>query len=185
MKKTLFLSAIVFMCSICAKSQILQGYWMAGGNASFFSSKNKPVGDRSTNFEISPAVGYFLIDQLAAGINTNLTALTSTPVSDLKTRVTYYSVGPYVRYYLLKNMEHLNFFINGSTLFGWSRQNRQKGDTFTQYFITVGPTFFFTDNVGIEMPIGYRSTKYKGDTGTSITSVFVGIGLQIYLTNRE
>lgn len=59
-------------------SQTGKGSWLLGGSFDFSSSKQKIFGTetKTSQVEISPAVGYFIVPNLAVGINAGISSIT-------------------------------------------------------------------------------------------------------------
>ena len=177
--------AVVFTSSV--KAQIDKGFWMFGGSASFESTEY-PGGDKETIFTLLPKAGYFVIDNLAAGINLDFRRIkrdVAGPTGGYK--ITEFTAGPFVRYYLLKSGQPFNVFAEGSVTFGtYNQKNFDRTSNITQYLFNAGPVIFFNESVGLEMSIGYRSRAYKEKSSTSkYNSVLVGIGFMVHLSKRE
>src|SRR6476469_5325994 len=68
MKKMIFFILLAFITTT-SFAQIYQGQWMVGGNLSLQESKYGDVsGTKITQFNTSPDIGYFFINNFAGGL---------------------------------------------------------------------------------------------------------------------
>lgn len=185
MKKTLlaaFFAASAMIAS--AQSNIHQGNWMVGGDASLKYYKN---GDyRNTLVSVAPNVGYFFIDNFAGGLRLDLSSNTekySGTTTDKSTSFNY-EVAPFVRYYFLPSTQKVNIFADGQFGFGELKtkinNNAQVKNNFNEFTIAAGPAFFLTPSTALEMTLGWNSIKYKGNDDRQGT-LALSVGFQIHL----
>lgn len=192
MQKTL-LSLIVLFSTFSGFAQINKGQFLVGGTGSFYSKDQNST--KSTNFTLSPNVGYFFLDKLAGGISTNL-GYTHTKFSiDQKISTKNYTISPFVRYYVLPASNKVNFLAQAS--YGWGKgttsysSNDAKFKVNSDFFsFAAGPVFFITPNVAAELTAGYGQTHYKSESSSmenkSKNKNFqLGIGFQIHLGNKK
>ena len=95
-------------------SQINQGQFLVGGTISFESLKNENSVNgvnESSNFYVSPNMGYFIIDKLAGGLRVNFASYNSKS-SNLETHLNSTSFTPFFRYYFLPKAKKVNAFID-------------------------------------------------------------------------
>jgi len=195
MKKLLLLT-LVSTCALTTFSQIRKAQWLLGGNVSFSSSKYGKDPDqfrsKTTTFEISPDIGYFIINKLAAGgrvsFSSSKTALYYTYDEDYNS--SSLGLSPFVRYYFLNTSKKINVFADGSYTYTTTKiknkstnPNSQASTTKTQangFSFAAGPVFFLTPNTALELTLDYNYSKYKSDTEPTNTFM-AGIGLQIHL----
>src|SRR6187399_537993 len=116
MKRTsLLLSLTLLLSAPAALAQFNKGRWLADGTMSLSANKNEShfgtsvSNSSSTNFGLSPSVGYFFINQLAGGLTLSFSTTKSTgqslnpgtgTVEDVTRNGNSVSIGPFVRYYL-------------------------------------------------------------------------------------
>lgn len=189
MKKISTLIATLLLLNTKSNSQITKGNWLLGGNVKFASTKfNSNIGQKNTyyNLEISPNIGYFLIDKLAGGLKTNITLIggkaTGTAIYATNTD---YNFGPFVRYYFLSGENIFNIFVEGAYQYGLigGGLNNDKTSKNTLAF-AAGPVIYFNTSVGLELLIGYSSYKYSGIAGRNNT-IQMGLGFQFYLEKNK
>src|SRR5688500_465583 len=93
-KITLPLVSVLLLSQAVSSPAVNQGEWMVGGSAGFQSQSYKDVDGSSTTIFLNPNLGYFIADDLAIGL-----AVGFTSVSDDVVDASYFSLGPFVRFY--------------------------------------------------------------------------------------
>lgn len=180
MQKTILFILTIIIFSNTAYSQITKGNWLVGGSASFSrlqSSSTATLQFKQTNFQISPLMGYFVKDKFAVGLRPSLTYGSNT----IANSSTIISVGPFVRYYLLKPENIFNIFTEGSYAYGSiTGKGQGTGQRLNTFSFSAGPVLYFNSSVGLEFIIAYSTTKVVGFTGTN-NEIRFGIGFQFHL----
>jgi hypothetical protein len=180
----LFLTVII---TITANSQITKGGFLIGGNIGFSSTKFKrpDISNAITNnFFISPGIGYFIIDKLAAGIRLNFTS-SHEKAGTIDQSYTNTTLSPFARYYFLPVNKMVNAFINLS--YNNSRtkfSNQSTPSTILkryEYTIAAGPSIFLNQQIALEFTAGYQWSSAKGRSNSKETQFNTGLGLQIHL----
>ncbi|MDZ7741199.1 MAG: outer membrane beta-barrel protein [Bacteroidota bacterium] len=161
-------------------------------------------GPKFTAFSVSPRVGYFLIDGLAAGIflDYGYMKMKQEKTEYFSERTTTNSsmvVGPFAKFYFGEG--EIKPFAVGSVGFGSSKTKYEGGeedllkssDNETKYkmfnwSLGAGVAIFPTESVSFEFGLAYGSdkTSHEGEDGDSheIESAFgVRIGIGIFLGN--
>ncbi len=175
-----------FVLTLPAFSQTEKGNFLIGGSLSFSTSKAN--GSNSSSISLSPAISYFFLDRLAAGLITPLsfgnTTDSSIP-SDFRT--SNYSIGPTVRYYF-PIVPQWAVFPQIDYSYGWqsSKYNYMTTSNTTKttsnlFRAGIGITYFIAKNVGLEGILYYQSINGNGST---LSSVNFRVGLQIYLARK-
>lgn len=172
---------IVITCHT-TQAQFNQGRILLGGNVNFFSMKDETVqtglpnrSSNSTQFQLSPNVGYFIIDNLAVGADVALSTVSGGSSS------TTLLAGPFVRYYIK------GLFVEGEYNFGSGKNGDIKSST-NAWLGGIGYAAFMNDHIAIEPTVAYtsNSTHYTNPThNATIAGFVVGVGLQIYLGKRN
>lgn len=176
--KKVMLFTLLSAISFAGFSQTSKGTWLVGGTAGFTSSKYGSA--KYTSVDFSPNAGYFVIENLALGLNVQIGSETSNlggGASDVKTSSTYF--GPNVRYYFTSLGKNAKLFGNGTFVFG----NEKAGSVSTSstaWGLSAGPAFFLNKNVALEIAVGYSSAKVK-DANESMNSFGLKAGFQIHL----
>jgi len=164
------------------QAQFNQGRVLLGGNVNFFSMKDETVqtgfpttSSKSTQFQLNPNVGYFVIDNLAVGADIALSTISGGGSS------TTILAGPFVRYYIK------GLFIEGEYNFGSGKNGDTKSST-NAWLGGIGYAALLNDHVAIEPTIAYTSNNIhytNPNHNATITGFVVGVGLQIYLGQRN
>lgn len=178
MKKILLL-LIASNLSLLSFTQITKNNWLVGGNGSFSSTKSESssISNSSrTYWRIEPHSGYFFVDKFAAGVSV-LFNHENTSIGTVSSKQTYYSVGPFARYYFLPADRQVNIFSEGSYQHLVLNPGKYGSNS---YNLLLGSAVFFNNCVGLEFTTGYSITNNsKSDLKYKI--IQVGIGLQIHL----
>jgi hypothetical protein len=144
---------------------------------------------KSRSHNISPNVGYFLIDNLNIGLQSNLgfgkiKNSFSTGFNNNTYLFTSYNLGPYFTYYIGKNK--LKPFVGASAGFGGSKiqVNNSTDDEATQSFYNFygGLTYFINSNIGLNSALTYNSSKY--DKVNTIQVLRLSFGLQLFFPKK-
>ena len=185
MKRTLVVLAAVHFCSIC-NCQLTKKNWMIGGSLSFSSQKTQfPLNEsKSTQFGITPKIGYFLADKWALGIlgsfNYDIYS-----VNNIKSKTTTYGIGSFMRYYFLTTENKYNIQTECYASYNNSKNNLQgKGGGFYSYGTLVGPVVYFNSSVGIELLLGYRGYKEISNS-TRNNGFHLNLGIQVHLESEN
>lgn len=200
MKKTSFLTIGLFVISIgFLNAQTNQGKFLLGLSSDIFGlgytttkitndTDGSEQANKSFNVNLSPDLGYFLIDNLVIGLGLGVQVQTGTTGTDNKYSSTSLSAGPFVRYYI-PTSKVLPFFELGGS-YGWNNMNID--DT----KINIG-TLIYGGGIGLAVPLGERvmadvlagyhsqSMKYNQDNEDNQTwitgALALGIGFVILL----
>ncbi len=183
--KNLFI-AIFLVTFLTTTAQITKGNWMVGGsgNISSYETKyynnNVEVVNTGLGINISPNIGFFFFDNFVAGLDLNFGYTNPKNYNSSSG----FGVGPFVRYYFLKQESRVNLLAHLEYTYG---ANKTKGDNnkshSNSYGIKVGPVIYFNSSVGIEMTLDYNSSKLipENSTNSSYKNLQIGIGFQIHL----
>jgi hypothetical protein len=182
MRKLTFLFLTTFLLTN-SYSQITKRNWMVGGNGTFSSTKTESssinAGTRNY-FRIAPNIGYFFIDKLASGI-AGVVNHEKTSAGSISDKQTYYSVGPFIRYYFLPSENQINIFSEGNYQHFILNPGNESSNSYT---FMLGAVVFFNSSVGLELTGGYSITNYdKSDIKYKIFQL--GLGLQIHLEKEQ
>ncbi|MCR9101025.1 MAG: outer membrane beta-barrel protein [bacterium] len=196
-----------------------QGNFMMGGTLGFSTADSNVKieadgasvdneGTRSTQFNISPRIGYFVTNNFALGIGMDYTLNRLREPVDLSDPQTDYETeydsdllfGPFGRVYF-PIAEDKAFFLQGNFGFGSSQDRIRVGDdpqtTSTDVLAaSFGPgfTIFSSDGIGIEAIVKYNwarsnaSFEYQGtrnETTTYTNQLDFSIGFQVYFTRLQ
>lgn len=176
---------LIVLFSTLSYSQLTKKNWLVGGSGSFKSTKveklsdgTKPYDDRVV-FNISPNIGYFFYDKLAAGIK-----LSYTYDNIYNQKYQYFGAGPFIRYYFLKPEKRINLLLQAQYNYyeggGKTIDGNDTGKFHNNGFgFKTGPVIFFNSSVALELTLDYNSTRLNS---TSLENEFmIGLGFQIHL----
>jgi len=205
-----------------AHSQVTQqGNFMMGGTMGFSTAESSievegdgisidNEGTRTLQFNITPSIGYFLVDHWALGINMDYTLNRIREPENVNDPNTDYNrsfdsdllFGPFTRFYLPLGVNNDKaFFLEASAGFG-SAQNEAtiNGEDQTisnnVFLLGVGPgfTIFSTDAIGIEALVKYNWARSNADisfqgieteTTTYTNQIDFSIGIQVYFSRVQ
>lgn len=164
MKKNI-LTTIALAVAVAASAQIQKGTILVGAKSdlSFSSTSYDGIDDKETQFDLSVGAGYFLIDNLALGLNLGYS---SYKFGDVDRSVT--SFGLFGRYYIQGKI------FAGA---GFASIKPEGGDSSTIIPLEVGYAAFITDNIAIEPALNYI-------IGDGSSTFGLGVGFNLYLNRK-
>lgn len=183
-------ATLLILFCICTASfaQFTKGKILTGGSFStnFNSYSNGGISYKSSSISFFPQVGYFIVDNFAAGAglslsHSNFKAPSGSTAGGLSSSDISFS--PFARYYINKFFGQTTFELgssktkiegtNGSTASlknsGWS--------------LAVGYAYMLNEHVAIEPQVGYGTNYVKNDSGNKTTNgnLFLKAGIQVYI----
>lgn len=182
------LTFLLITQSLGGFSQIQKGQWIIGGNAAF--SYYKYYSTRTSAFSISPATGYFFLNRLAGGIRLGYDAEFNSFQSGGRSRESFISLIPFIRYYFLPYEGKVNFFLDGGYGYSWGKDKNFTQPDFKYHSkiisIKTGPAVFLNERTALEITLGYNHSV-KGALGDTlgINSFQIGVGFQIHIGKRK
>ena len=200
------LTILLFAISAATYSngQITKHNWLVGGSGFFNSTTyTNDLGYRTSkenSVQLFPNIGYFFADKFAGGLklifSTSNNRIISNGAGYNLGKYNTYGFGPFFRYYILQAHKQFNILIDGSYQYSIERGGGvSSGDStplpvpITQYTkntfsIAGGPVIYFNTIVGLEFLIGYTTSEYVQNNGSSKKLQF-GLGFQIHLENDK
>lgn len=151
--------------------------WLMGGGIKFASNKVAEI--KTSMFEFSPNVGYFLANNFAGGLRASITSVKLEDEDAISSTL----VSPFLRYYFLPGGNKVNFMLDGSFGFG-STSALGVSQSQTGFGFAAGPAIFLNKHTALEFTLGYNSLKGKDDPDRSNTFT-VGVGFQIHLLGSK
>jgi hypothetical protein len=187
-------------------SKVLQsGDFLMGSTVGFSSTSSRisqssttGVGEktpRSIQVNLSPSIGYFLMDDFALGIGMDYTYSYQRDVDNNRRTDSDFLFGPFVRYYMPVG-ERMAFF--GVLTFGFGNSSNEnllltgnQSVSSNIFAVGVGPGFTIISNnaIGLETIFKYNFARSKFDTElggiktstTTNTNQFdISLGVQLY-----
>jgi Outer membrane protein beta-barrel domain len=185
--KTITLILLFLAFTSVAFTQISKGQFLAGGKISFESIRDENSingNNESTNYFISPNIGYFIIDKMAGGLRIDFDSYNHKS-GNVETHLNSRSISPFLRYYFLPIAKKVNAFIDISYIHEKTKWSSLSNDGYYEktngYSISAGPSIFLTDKIALEFTAGFKQTL-SDNFGNSKSKTFnSGLGLQIHL----
>ena len=148
---------------------------------------------KTTVYNFLPKAGYFVIDNLAAGLEILISGYSEKDVDDGDTwKESTVGIGPFVRYYY--PLEKIYPFAEAKTIFGSCKETEWDGDEeksgLFMFGIYLGAAIPIVEHVTIDFSAGYSRASYKytyeGEGGDEDVSEIhggfgIGFGISIYL----
>lgn len=179
----LFLAALFFFN--IAISQITKKNWMIGGSGLISTQSQKITGStiKGSDINLSPNLGYFILDKLAIGARLGY-KYNRTEFNNIVTKNTRYSFGPFFRYYYLKPEKVVNLFTEGAYQYSKVSATNTLGGADNTFRLSAGPAIFFNSSVGLEVTLNY---EYYINSVSEQNSkrIFLGIGFQIHVESSK
>ena len=172
MKKNYLLLLLLFSAHFLF-AQTDNGDFLVGGNLGFRTNKN------SSNFTLTPNVGYFFAKNFAAGGSITLNFQKQGIV-----HTTNIGLGPFARYYF--GQSNFRPFLHGGLGFLSSSYKTGASKTTTNGFYTtlgIGGAAFINQSVAFEGLAAYdhtKNSKASSDNGFSLN-----FGFQVYINNSK
>ncbi len=178
MKKILCIAVMSLFGGASANAQLSQGTYMVGGNVANMDFTN------GFNASITPQVGYFFRDRVAAGAQLGLN-IRPKGTSDTQTN---WTLGLFSRYYFGENeidnlLSNGRFFAQGDLGFGGNNPSTGDSTNGVDLGIGAGYSYFITPTVGLEGLLRVGG-KVGGGNTNSQTDVTLNLGFQIYLPSK-
>jgi hypothetical protein len=166
-KKIIALVGIITLSSSALFSQIEQGTFMIGGNAYFNYSFPSGV-KASSDLNISPNAGFFIVDNMAIGASMMFNSFKGG---------SSFSVAPFMRAYYKEN-------FYGQLQVGFGRSSFEVAGTTTTTSglnteLDLGYTIFLTDNIALDPALYYNFYTNGSEYGGS--NLGMKIGFQLFL----
>lgn len=191
MKKSI-ITIVAIMFTVTAFAQFTnQGTFLLGGSSnlglSFLSDKSKfgdgdfNDGSKFTSFTLSPEVGYFLINNFAAGLSIDVNS-SKNKADNFEATSSFILAGPFARYYFDK------FYVGGSVGLGSSKSEStfsegESKSSLTGWSVGAGYALMLTDAVALEPQINYSSLSAKDDDFVNRTAgLSINLSLFVYLS---
>jgi len=210
MKKISLLFAVLCLVASNAAAQLEKGHFMFGAASTiamsggwdselmslYFAKTKYKQGSitedayRTTAYNFLPKAGYFIMDNLVAGLEFVVTGYVEKDIEDDDTwKESFMAVGPFVRYYY--PLDKIYPFAEIEALFG-SEKDGWSGDL-DKYGV-----FLFSGSLGVAVPLGEKVTfdaqagyarmteSWKNPEGGDKSKLFTGgfeirLGFSIYL----
>lgn len=188
MKKITLIASLIFATTLNAQTEptnlpTAKGNWIIGGSTNLGFSSNKSTiktdnysadGQKTTKFNVTPTVGYFVIDNLAVGINLGYEVQKYDEVfyDNQQTKVTNstFSVIPSLTYFVEADSKAFPYVSVGAGYGFFNTKTGSYPSTKTNFFALgakAGLAYFITPSIAIDLGLTYQqlSTKYNAHDG--------------------
>jgi hypothetical protein len=184
MKKHLFVFACCIVSgAITANAQLQKGDVLVGGDISDFNLTLNS--SKAFSATIDPKAAWFIKDNLALGGYVDFQLATAKGEGT----TTNYGVGALARYYVSKKdvdvLKSTRLFVEANV--GFQGTNAAGGAASTNGLgLGIGPglAYFISPSVGLEALLKYQNIVGFG-SAVSTSDIDLGIGFQIYLSNKK
>lgn len=163
-----------------AGEAIQQGNWLLGANIGNLGYNFK---SETFSFELMPRAGYFVSNNAAIGVQTQLGLI----AFDNGERF-YWGITPFVRYFFPEGARASGRWFGEAIagLAGSSLEGSNEDAIFSSVLgLRAGYAHFVARNVALEASVGYTRTNADINIGTSPSGLGVGLGFNIYLPGRN
>lgn len=153
--------AVLCLCiplqSFCQiEKPVSKGNFIISGGGTIEYTKST-LGDARTSthrFNFNPGLGYFIIDNLAIGLNTTF------EIEKQSVKYQTLGVGPFAKYYLNNGV-----FFKAETFYSSTKAIGTVTHKMTALTIApgVGYAFFLNSKISLEPSLNYRFNNYKSD----------------------
>jgi len=195
--------------ALCAWSnaQMTKGDWVISGNTGLgFNNTTTTVkgggysedNPRVNKFNITPSVGYFVIDKLAVGIDLDFSN-TVTKYNKTKLTTTSFAVMPSAAYYFANNSKFVPFLGAGigyatvkdkgeMDLMGYPVSNETKMEGL-MWRVKGGVTYMATQSLGVNLGLSYdqfssKETYMNTKFTTNIKNFGVNFGFSYFIKSK-
>lgn len=200
MKKYLQILTVCFIALMTIEMTAQEGFnptakgsFLINGTVNVFNTTRKVNDDKADAFtiEVAPKAGYFVIENLAVGLELNIFSNSETQeddiFGDIETKNTGFGIGPFARYYLDSGFFGEALVGLGSqktTLESGSGDAELKSSVFG-FRIGAGYAFFLGDHVAIEPTVNYSWEDINPKDAPSgyketLSSLFLAVGISAY-----
>jgi hypothetical protein len=157
MKTLQLLFMIIMLSAHAATAQTSKGTISFGGSIGLSTSRSENAVEdyKDSEFNFSPAVGWFVMDKLMIGANLSTSArkYNNGPGTDVKRRS--FGFGPFARYYIFTSNEKFAFTAEAAVGFGGTKEEQDGGGEsksgYVNFRASPGFSFFPTPHWGIEL----------------------------------
>ncbi|NVO10707.1 MAG: outer membrane beta-barrel protein [Bacteroidales bacterium] len=192
-----FLSVFILMLFVFSVyGQTTQGTFLLGGDSKLdFSAMNSKwktdngsgSSGSSMSFQLSPKIGFFIIDNLAIGVKLPIGISYQEDKNHNKFSSTSLGISPFIKYYF--GTSNIKPYLNSSAGFSslTAKDNPVNGSTIKSttgmFSFDLGGGFgiFLNDKVSVDIGVGYNYTSYKDkeNNDNNYRNIYSGLGLGV------
>ncbi|WP_179337764.1 outer membrane beta-barrel protein [Winogradskyella ludwigii] len=190
MKKLLFTAAVAVLgfTSVSAQEEVktysfAEGDIFIEGMVGFSNTNDKNTEDKTSNFNISPKVGYFMSEDLAIGGELSFQSFKSEIGGVDAADASGFGVGVFARYYFLDLGERFKTFTEFGVDYGSLNDKSGSEDVKLNSFnagLDLGINYFVTEKIaltfGLKNVLSFSSSKYDFDGAEAVSEFNLGFG---------
>lgn len=185
MKTIIGTIAIMFCLSSLCYSQFTKGKILVGGSFSANSNTSKyndgASTSKSSSVSFNPQVGYFFLNNLAAGVGLDLVHTTFKLADNSKFTSNSISFEPFARYYFDKLYGQASFHVGSTKSKSDAANSSTANVTNIGWSLAAGYAYLLNEHVAIEPQIGYKLNYLGSSVDGTYGTLFLKIGIQVYL----
>jgi outer membrane protein len=172
-KPTFLLIVMLCLSGLVSAQTVGKGAWMLGGSLGFSSTKVKDADVSTTHIFLNPNVGYFIMDDLALGLDIAFFSESTDGESESN-----FGFGPYARYYITDPIFLQVGYAFDASPFDSQLFQAGGGSTF---HAAVGYSWFLNNGVAIEPALFLNIYSDDEDSALqSFTQFGLSIGIQAF-----
>jgi len=193
MKKILLLLTLVVSLSFAVNAQTEKGKWLVSGSTNVgFNSvstkyKNNGMsvdGAKVNTFNVSPSVGYFVVDNLSIGLGVDYnTSSTKDEIGD-KISSSTFTVMPMATYFFTKNTTIKPYLGAGAGYASYEQKIGSIAQTNNGFAWGVegGLAYFVSPKIALDLGLGYGQVSVK-ESGITVNANTFGakVGFSLFL----
>lgn len=163
-----------------AQDGFSKGNIFMSGGIGISSSNDKDADAKTSNFAVTPSLGYMVSDNLAVGVGLGIGSSKTTVAGNTASEASALSVGGFARYYF--NPKN-NFSMFGHLGVNYNSENDKTAEVKTtgmDVFVAPGFNYWISKNMALEAvigKIGYSSSKTDEEGNKGSTDFGLGIDL--------
>jgi len=165
MKKVLFVFSLLLTSVVAIHAQTTQGTFSLGGGIGITNEKDEDAGEdtKSSQFNFTPSVGYFVVDNFMVGANLSIITGKEDDGFGGDDKYSAFLFGPFIRYYKFTSNDQFAFFGELGTLFGTYKDkpdgfDETKASAFN-FYISPGLSYFFNEHW--EMDFSFQAISFS------------------------
>lgn len=193
--KKLFLVAIIAMFSFTMNAQTEKGNWVIGGTTTMSFGHTTSTAEfdgvesdddlKTTTINITPSVGFFVIDNLSVGFDLGFNSNKS-KINENENKVSSFSVIPNAAYYFNASDKFKPYVGLGA---GYIATSRGDDDSDKSSGLAIrgkgGLAYFITESIAVNFAVEYLNTsqenKENSDLKIKNSGIGAGLGISFFL----
>ncbi|HQQ97930.1 MAG TPA: outer membrane beta-barrel protein [Cyclobacteriaceae bacterium] len=192
--KKIVIALILATVTFGVHAQISKGTFLLGGSVGFNSMSAKYISNgvttpqgTTTTFSVIPQAGYFVTNQIAAGIGLTINSI-SYKANGASTSLnnTRFLFSPFARYYFPQKI-YLQAGVDiGSSTASSTGNGGSNSNSLFGWTLLGGYPVFLNESIAVEPQLGYNSLTDKIDSANKTTegNFFIRVGFQIYFAKK-